>query len=338
MRDIGGSPADRAHPPLCDEPSDPAEIAAQYPLISTVTTFLARQDEETLASIQQALGREMAEAGDAAVSALCARLADAGSDWHHYPADPLARRIHAQIADRLLAGDSRLTGIEHVDAVAGRPVVICANHLSYSDANLLQILLERAGGGALAGRLTVMAGPKVYSSLKRRFSSLCFGTIKTPQSAGLSTEEAVMTSREVARTARRAIELAQERIRLGEALLIFGEGTRSRAGRMQEMLAGVSRYLEVPGSVMLPAGITGTERLFPIAEETLNPVRVTVRVGPPIDVDRLRARASRDRRLMMDVVGLAIAALLPEDYRGVYGAGAEGLGAARAVLADLAAG
>ena len=38
-------------------------------------------------------------------------------------------------------------------------------------------------------RLTVVAGPKVYSSLRRRFSSLCFGTIKTAQSNTISTED-----------------------------------------------------------------------------------------------------------------------------------------------------
>jgi 1-acyl-sn-glycerol-3-phosphate acyltransferase len=297
----------------------PAEIAARYPLIATVTAFLSRQDEVTRAAIQESLALEMRAAGDEAVAALCARLADAGSDWHHYPADPLARRVHETVAAAILSDDSRLTGIAHAEAVAGRPVVICANHLSYADANLLQILLERAGGRALADRLTVMAGPKVYSDLKRRFSSLCFATIKTPQSATLSSEDAVMTSRDVARAARKAIDLAHERVRLGEALLVFGEGTRSRTGAMQEMLAGVARYLDVPDALVLPAGITGTERLFPIAAETVEQVRVTVQLGPPLSADRLRVLTSRDRRLTMDVVGLAIAACLPAEYRGYYG-------------------
>lgn len=280
--------------------------------------LLARQDEATLQDIQIALGEAMAEAGPQAVAALCVRLADAGTEWRHHPPDPLARRIHEVVADRLLAPESRLTGVEHVHAVDGRRVVICANHLSYSDANLLQILLHRGGGEALADRLAVMAGPKVYSNLKRRFSSLCFGTIKTPQSSGLSSEEAVMSTREVAREAKRAIELAHERLRLGEALLVFGEGTRSRTAEMNRMLPGVARYLEIEDAWMLPAGITGTERLFPIAEETINPVRVTVAAGPAVSVERLRKAAEGDRRVIMDAVGLAIARLLPPEYRGAY--------------------
>jgi hypothetical protein len=54
---------------------------------------------------------------------------------------------------------SALDGIEHVRALDGRRAVIIANHLSYSDANLLEILLQRSGGRPMADRLTVMAGP-----------------------------------------------------------------------------------------------------------------------------------------------------------------------------------
>jgi len=62
------------------------------------------------------------------------------------------------------------------------------------------------------GPLTVVAGPKVYSSLRRRFSSLCFSTIKTPQSSAVSSEDAVMNAREVARAARQSIDVAHERL------------------------------------------------------------------------------------------------------------------------------
>jgi 1-acyl-sn-glycerol-3-phosphate acyltransferase len=214
-------------------------------------------------------------------------------------------------------------------------VVIIANHLSYSDANLLEVLLHRAGGASLSDRLTVIAGPKVYSSLKRRFSSLCFGTIKTPQSRALSTENAVMNSRDVARAARRSIEIAYERLRLGDALLVFAEGTRSRTNGMQQILAGVTRYLEGPGTWVLPVGIVGSEELFPIGDEKIHPVRIVTRVGRPIQATALRERADGDRRIMMDAIGLAIAELLPPEYRGAYADNVPDLGAARRVLRDL---
>jgi 1-acyl-sn-glycerol-3-phosphate acyltransferase len=287
-------------------------------LIGAITTFLAGHDAATLDDIRGALGRAIDAAGPPGLAGLGHRLANAGADWSFYPSDPLARRIHHLLAERLLGGGSGLDGIEHLDAVAGKPVVILANHLSYSDANVLEVLLHRAGGGALADRLTVMAGPKVYSSVKRRFSSLCFGTIKTPQNSALSSEDAVMNARDVARAARRCIEIAHERLRQGDALLVFAEGTRSRTGGMQPMLAGAARYCEVPGTWLLPVGITGSDAMFPIGEDGLYPVRVTARVGPPIDAARLHHRVGGDRHLMMEAAGFAIAELLPPEYRGAY--------------------
>jgi 1-acyl-sn-glycerol-3-phosphate acyltransferase len=144
-----------------------------------------------------------------------------------------------------------------------------------------------------------------------------------------------MTAREVARAARRAIDAARERLRLGDALVIFAEGTRSRTRGMQELLVGVTRYLDDPGTRVLPVGITGTEGLFPIGGEALHPVRIAVRVGTPVEAAALRGRAGGDRRLMMDAIGVAIAGLLPPDYRGVYDEDARDLGEARRVWSEV---
>jgi hypothetical protein len=289
------------------------------PLIDAITAFLAGRDAATVNAFRGLLEHEIDTAGDAAITALGRRLATAGADWAYYPSDPLARRLHHALAGRILQPDSTLHGASHLEAIAGRPVVIFANHLSYADANLIEILLCRTGQTPFADRLAVIAGPKVYSSLKRRFSSLCFGTIKTPQSSGLSTEDAVMNPREVARAARRSIDIAHDRLRMGDALLLFAEGTRSRTGGMQQMLTAATRYLDVPGVCVLPVGITGTEALFPIGDDTVHPVTVTVRVGAPLTTEMLHREAAGDRGEMMNIVGRAIAAQLPSAYRGVYG-------------------
>lgn len=289
------------------------------PLVAAIAQVLAGYDISTVATVRRRLEQEIDTAGPAALAALSARLACSGDDWAYYPPDPLARRVHHVVADCLLDPASRLHGGEHLRAVAGHPVVILANHLSYSDANLLEILLTRSGAAEMANRLTVIAGPKVYSSVTRRFSSLCFGTIKVAQSSGRASEDAVMTPRDVARAARRSIEMAHERLANGDALLVFAEGTRSRTRGLQAMLPAVARYVEVPGTIILPVGITGTDRLFPIGDEIVHSVAIVARVGTPIDAHWLRAHAGGDRRIMMDVVGHAIATLLPADHRGVYG-------------------
>jgi len=301
-------------------------------LVNAVTTLFAGQDASTVDRARATVGRVVDEAGPAALGLLNRRLAAAGATWDYYPADPLARRLHQSLADLVLDEASMVTGVEHVHAVADRPVAIVANHLSYSDANMLDVLLCRHGGAALADRLTAMAGPKVYSSLQRRFSSLCFGTIKTPQSSGRSSEDAVMNVREVARAARRVIDIANERLRAGEALLLFPEGARSRTHGMSPMLAAVTRYFDYPGLCLLPMGITGTETFYPIGAEAVQRVRAVVRVGPPIDARALTARAHRNRQLTIDVVGVAVAALLPPDYRGAYADDAPDLDDARTIF------
>jgi 1-acyl-sn-glycerol-3-phosphate acyltransferase len=312
-----------------------ADRADRDTLVAAILDFLSGQDLLTLEQIRLALEHEIDEAGADAVVALKERLAaDAG--WSYYPRDPLVQRIHHVLADTLLHPDSQLEGIEHVSAVADRPVVVMANHLSYADANLLEILLQRSGGAALANRLTAIAGPKVFTSRQLRFSSLCFGTVKVPQSTDVASEEAVLSAREVARAARRSIDTAHERLCAGDALLVFAEGTRSRTGQMQQLLPAVARYLDVPGTWILPAGLAGTESLFGMGEASIAAAPVAVRIGRPLEAASLRVAAEGDRRLMMDGLGLAIAALLPPRYRGFYGS-SHGYGGAQNVLDRTAA-
>jgi 1-acyl-sn-glycerol-3-phosphate acyltransferase len=286
-------------------------------LVGAILEFLAGRDLRTRRDVRAVLEREIDTAGPEALLALKTRLvADYG--WDYYPRDPLAQRIHHLLADRFLGPGSELRNAHHLTQVGDAPTVIVTNHVSYADANVVEVLLQRSGGARLANRLTALAGPKVFTSRERRFSSLCFGTVKVPQSAEVASGEAVLNGREMARAARRSIDVALERLRAGDALVLFGEGTRSRTGEMRSMLAGTARYLEVPGTWVLPAGLTGSEALFPVEVSKLRPARVVLQLGRPIRADALMARANGDRRLVMDAIGLAVAEALPPEYRGSY--------------------
>ena len=296
-----------------------ATSCGREPLVDTIIRFLAHERVADRSAVRVCVERAIDESGPGALESLSARLLGAGAEWAYYPHDPLARRIHHALAPRVLQPAPVVKGAHHLDAVKDKRLVIFANHLSYSDANVVEIVLRSAGAGWLADRLTAIAGPKVYSNVMRRFSSLCFGTIKVPQSSERSSEDAVMNPRDLARAARRAIHIAQERLLLGEALLIFAEGSRSRTGQMQEFLPGTARYLELPDTWVLPIGMTGTEKLFPIDASALHAVPITVSVGRAIPASGLRERVRKDRRLMMTAIGGAVADLLPDEYRGVYG-------------------
>jgi len=286
------------------------------PLIETITSLLVHEHARDANRIRRTLAQTIDAAGPSAIAELSHRLASTGADWGYYGHDPLVRRIHHVLAECVLEHPPVVVGAENLAAVDGMPVVLVSNHLSYSDANIIELLLHQAGASALADRLTVVAGPKVYSNLTRRFSSLCFGTIKTPQSSVVATDEAAMDAREVARAARLTIQIAHERLRNGEALLVFPEGTRSRTGAMQTFLPAAARYFDgSPDLQLLPIGLAGTDRLFPINAAAINHARIEMRVGRPVSSAQLHVHIGRNRRALMARIAGLVADLLPEHHR-----------------------
>lgn len=281
---------------------------------------LGQQDPDHHAALEGSIEALLAETSDAELQHFMDRLARTGEDWGYHPVNGLARALSRVVQSVIFEPGSSLGCDERLALAGGRRIVFLANHISFVDANAFEHLLATGGHEDIARRLVVVTGPKVYSRPLRRLASLCFGTIKVPQSSSRASGEAIMPPREVAGVARQVLREAAGRVVAGDALLVFVEGTRSRSGGMQRALAGVARYLADDGLLLVPAGIWGTERLVPIAEtETLHPTRVAARIGRPIEADLLRERCGRNRSLMMDTVGLLIAQELPDSYRGVYG-------------------
>lgn len=111
---------------------------------------------------------------------------------------------------------------------------------------------------------------------------------------------------------RKALMHATHLIKQGYNIGIAPEGHRSRTGQLQTGKEGAAFLATRNNLPILPIGIWGTERVF----KHLRPL-VTVKVGKPFRLPEGRARGPQleayTERLMC-----AIAALLPEQYHGVY--------------------
>lgn len=302
------------------------EVMDQAVAVRDMRALLAHTLQELLASVSEAdrsrvtdaLPALLERASQAELEQVLYRVSTEDYAFGYHAPIELARRVQYLLADATLTADSHIEGIEHLRELDGRSAILLPNHLSYSDANVMEVMFHRAGLPNLCRRLTAVAGPKVYSEPWKRFSSLCFGTIKTAQSAQVASGEARMRPRDVARIAQQTIACAFERLDAGDALLLFPEGARSRDGTLQPLLPAVARYCERPGTWLVPIGIEGTERLMGLAESTLQPARVVLRVGAGLRAEELCARHDGNRTRVVRALGGMIAELLPAEYRGAY--------------------
>ena len=312
-----------------DTSVDRAALAAE------MVGVLANWGADTPDELQARITELLAAFSDAELRDHLASAAATGREWGYYPPDPVARRISRDVMGHVLCAGSRIENPEELEPARERGAVFLGNHLSYVDVNALDYLMQVAGYAGVADRITTLVGPKVFTHPLRRLASLCFGTIKLPQSTSRASGEAVMSAREVAKLARQTFRTASERRERGEHLLVFPEGSRSRTGRLQRCLAAVARYLEAEDGLIVPWGHRGCEELFPVGDERVHPATVRVRIGTPVRCADLFERCDRRRQLIADVVGVLIADLLPEGYRGVYGEDGEPLRRAREIADEL---
>jgi 1-acyl-sn-glycerol-3-phosphate acyltransferase len=119
---------------------------------------------------------------------------------------------------------------------------------------------------------------------------------------------------------RKALRKALSILRGGGVLGLAPEGTRSRSGGMQQGRSGAA-YIAYRADVRLvPVVTSGQEQLFPSLGR-LRRARVRVAFGPPFDPPAVpsggKANAAQVHAFG-DEIMYRMAAMLPEEYRGLY--------------------
>ena len=218
---------------------------------------------------------------------------DYGSlDYQHWT--PLQRIVHwiMRFLVRLLTKVT-IEGLENVPAQGG--FVLAVNHLDYLDA------------------------PIVFAKMPRR--TVVFAADKwaqTPFSGWILSH--VGTAIYVARGEpdRKALAAALAVLKAGGALAMAPEGTRSPTGGLTQGHTGVAYLATRSATPILPMVAYGQEQSSRYWRR-LRRVPVCIRIGPLIHLPAEKARTEQLNQQTEQLM-LTLASMLPEQYRGVYGA------------------
>lgn len=175
------------------------------------------------------------------------------------------------------------------------PLIVYANHQNHLDGNLLI--------AALPWGINYMATVDLWSVPVTGQLLRLYGAIQLHRG-------------EVDRT---ALRQAYGVLDAGGVIGIFPEGTQSPTGQLIRARAGASYIARQSGKPLLPVGLVGMDRLYAGWARRERP-RITVVVGQPYTLPPQDPALSRreDLQAMTDLMMLKLAALLPEDYQGVY--------------------
>jgi 1-acyl-sn-glycerol-3-phosphate acyltransferase len=232
-------------------------------------------------------------------------------------------RPHAPLAFRVLNLVIRLVlvltrtrlvveGIEHLPDQPG--VIVASNHLSIADPPLICLAVWRA----VRRRIRYMAKAEAMETPIMGTALRVYGGFGVRR--GQADREAYRMSRAV--------------LASGDWLGLAPEGTRSRTGILGVPMPGVALLAVRSGAPVLPVGIAGSERTWPIgARRPRFGTTVTIRFGPSLDLRSVerdvgpeagpKAAEGMDRRAAVDAstetMMREIADLLPERYRGRFG-------------------
>jgi len=185
----------------------------------------------------------------------------------------------------------RVDGSERVPARG--PVILAANHQSFSDSLFLPFAVKR--------RLTFLAKAEYFDDWRTSWFYRGMGQIPIRRGAGTEGLRALGTA-----------EIALAR---GDAIALYPEGTRSDDGFVHRGQKGAARLALITGALVIPVGLSGTAEVQPVGSRWLRPfTHVELCFGEPRrllpgDVERAGSErvALRDftNQLMADLAALS---------------------------------
>lgn len=196
--------------------------------------------------------------------------------------------------------------VEHADRVPLEgPLVIVANHLNLIDPVLVCAVAPR--------RLRPIAKRELFETPLVGWILWVYGAFPVRRySADIG-----------------ALRAARNHLRNGDVVLMFPEATRSMDARLHPALPGAAMAALLARVPVVPVAITGTEQVSipSVFFRWILRRRLHIRVefGEPFALPHSPGTAeARHAEESTDLMMRRVAELLPESYRGAYGAGSEG--------------
>ncbi len=211
--------------------------------------------------------------------------------WFYHPGSAIIGFV-----SRLL-WDTHIDGVENLPRTG--PFILVTNHTS----NLDPLMMGWASGHQIDRIVHFMAKVEMRS---------------WPLLGWLATQSGVYFVRRGGGD-RAAQQFSLDALAAGRPIALFPEGTRSRTGHLRAGKPGAALLAIRSGAPLVPAGISGTHRIFPKGARFPRASKVRIRIGEPFTLPH-QPKGRLDREALAagtERIMSAIEALLPEDQRRV---------------------